>query len=208
VPKFSPQDFSASTCGAYETPDAESAAQNAIVSANETADHTLEYKVLGASAAVLNPFAGAIDGFFLTLMEEGMAGIAGTNPNISEPSAPQQVDHAPSAGDFGLIIAPSGVVPPDSAGVEHQPTWPQFVPTLDEGLATTIDGRTYSLWLGGALATTGTRPGWLPSDDGTAGYQGRWGNRVTSDPFGRRAGMFFPEFWSKFLSALNKALGH
>ena len=208
VPRFSPQDFSASTCGVYETPDAQSAAENAIVSANEAADHTLEYKVLGASAAVLNPFAGAIDGFFLALMEEGMAGIAGTNPDISEPSAPQQVDHAPSAGDFGLIIAPLGVVPPDGAGVEHQPTWPQFLPALDEGLATTIDGRTYSLWLGGVLATTGTRPAWLPSDDGSAGYQGRWGNRVTSDPFGRRAGMFFPEFWSKFLSALNKALGH
>jgi hypothetical protein len=206
VPQFSPQDFSASTCGVYETPDAESAAENAIVAANEAADHTLEYKVLGASAALLNPFGGAVVGFLLALVEEGMAGIAGTNPNIAEPPAPQQSDQPPSPGHFGLIIGPAGVVPPDSADVEHQPAWPQFVPALDEGLATTIDGRTYSLWLGGVLARTATRPAWLPSDDGSAGYQGRWGNRVTSDPFGRRAGMFFPEFWSKFFSGLQKVL--
>jgi hypothetical protein len=56
VPQFSPQDFSASSCGAYETPDAESAAENAIIAANEAADHTLEYKVLGASATLLNSF--------------------------------------------------------------------------------------------------------------------------------------------------------
>jgi hypothetical protein len=205
VPQFSPQDFSASSCGAYETPDAESAAVNAIVASNEAADHTLEYKVLAASATLLNPFGGAIVGFFLTLAEEGMVGIAGTNPSVAESGpAPQQSDHAPSPGDFGLIIGPAGVAPPNGAGVKQQ-VWPQFDPALDEGLATTIDGRTYSLWLGGVLASTVTRPAWLPSDDGSAGYQGRWGNRVTSDPFGRRAGMFFPEFWSKFLSGLQKA---
>jgi hypothetical protein len=206
VPQFSPQDFSASSCGAYETPDAESAAEKAIIAANEAADHTLEYKVLGASATLLNPIGGAIVGFFLTLAEEGMAGIAGTNPSVAESSAaPQQSDHAPSPGDFGLIVGPAGVVPPNGAGVKQQ-VWPQFDPALDEGLATTIDGRTYSLWLGGVLASTSTRPAWLPSDDGLAGYQGRWGNRVTSDPFGRRAGMFFPEFWSKFFAGLAKAL--
>jgi hypothetical protein len=45
VPQFSPQDFSASTCGAYETPDAESATKNAISAANDSADHTLEYNL-------------------------------------------------------------------------------------------------------------------------------------------------------------------
>jgi hypothetical protein len=170
------------------------------------AGNTLEYKVLGASAILLNPIGGAIVGFYLGLAEEGMAGIAGTNPSVADPPpAPPQSDQAPSPGDFGLIIGPAGVTPPNGVGVEQQ-VWPQFDPALDEGLATTIDGRTYSLWLGGMLAVVGTRPAWLPSDDLSSGYQGRWGNRVTSDPFGRRAGMFFPAFWSKFFAGLAKAL--
>jgi hypothetical protein len=207
LPQFSPQDFSASSCGAYETPDAESAAENAISAENEAVDHTLEYKILGATAALLDPLGGAIVGFLLGLPEyDGMAGLAGANPSIADPGpAPQQSDQAPGPGDFGLIIGPAGVTPPNGAGVEQQ-VWPQLDPALDEGLATTVDGITDSLWLGGVLASPGTRPAWIPSDDGLSGYQGRWGNRVTSDPFGRRAGMFFPEFWSKFFSGLAKFL--
>lgn len=43
---------------------------------------------------------------------------------------------------------------------------------------------------------------WWPSDDGTAGFRGRWGQRVTADPLPRRAGVHFPEFWKMFLTAL------
>ena len=35
-----------------------------------------------------------------------------------------------------------------------------------------------------------------------SGYQGRWGPRVESDPFSRRAGMRFPMFWRTFFLAL------
>jgi hypothetical protein len=208
VPRFSPKDFSASTCGAYETADEQSAARNTIVAANDTADHTLEYKVLAASAFLLNPLGGALVGFYMALPEVGgVGGLAGTNPAAAEsPPAPPQQDHPPGPGDVGLIIAPAGITPPNGAGIS-QKLWPQFGPALDEGLATIIDGRVYSLWLGGVLAAaTTSRPAWLPSDDLSTGYQGRWGNRVTSDPFGRRAGMFFPQFWAKFLNGLAKAL--
>ena len=43
---------------------------------------------------------------------------------------------------------------------------------------------------------------WWPSDDGTAGFRGRWGQRVTADPLPRRSGVHFPEFWKMFLTAL------
>ena len=48
---------------------------------------------------------------------------------------------------------------------------------------------------------------WWPSDDGTAGYRGRWGQRVTSDPLPHRAGVRFPEFWKMFLIALEHGFG-
>jgi hypothetical protein len=45
---------------------------------------------------------------------------------------------------------------------------------------------------------------WWPSDDSTSGYRGRWGPPVALDPFNRRAGMRFPEFWRMFFVALAK----
>jgi hypothetical protein len=33
-------------------------------------------------------------------------------------------------------------------------------------------------------------------------------NRVISDPFARRAGMWFPEFWAKFFDGLARMLSH
>lgn len=45
---------------------------------------------------------------------------------------------------------------------------------------------------------------WWPSDDGQSGYRGRWGPRVVNDPFNRRAGRRFPEFWKMFFVRLAK----
>jgi hypothetical protein len=55
------------------------------------------------------------------------------------------------------------------------------------------------------LAQT-VRPAWLPGMDLTSGFRGRWGNRVTRDPFSRRAGARFPDFASMFLSAFAVSL--
>ena len=46
---------------------------------------------------------------------------------------------------------------------------------------------------------------WWPSDDGKSGYRGRWGPLVVDDPFHRRAGMRFPEFWKMFFIGLAKS---
>jgi hypothetical protein len=42
---------------------------------------------------------------------------------------------------------------------------------------------------------------WWPGDSPGSGYRGRWGPRVATDPFGRRAGMRFPNVWSMFFLA-------
>jgi hypothetical protein len=204
--QFSPDDFSAATCGKYETPDAKSADDAARDADHEAVDRTWEYKVIATSAFLLNPLAGAWIGTMLAMAEEGgMAGLAGVRDPDPEP-APAQFDHPPSVGEFGLSIHPSGVAPPDGDRVQ-QVTWPVLDPALDGGLATTIGHRRYSLW----LATTGNfaaRPPWLPSDDLSTGFHARWGNRVVSDPNARRAGMRFPEFWAMFFGGLAKLLSH
>ncbi|HET6891164.1 MAG TPA: hypothetical protein VFH31_08700 [Pyrinomonadaceae bacterium] len=55
--------------------------------------------------------------------------------------------------------------------------WPRFDPNDENKLSTVIEGRDYSLWLGTEGAPF-SRPIWLPSQDGTASFNGRWGNRV------------------------------
>jgi hypothetical protein len=202
--QFSPDDYSAATCGQYETPDAKSADVSATDAQNDAVDRTWEYKVIGASAFLLNPFGGALVGIMLAMAEEGgMTGLAGIRDPEPDP-APAQFDHPPSAGEFGLIIHPSGVAPPDGDGV-RQAAWPVFDPALDAGLATMIDHRRYSLWLA-TTANFTARPPWLPSDDFSKGFNARWGNRVVSDPYARRAGMWFPEFWAMFFGGLAKLL--
>ena len=42
---------------------------------------------------------------------------------------------------------------------------------------------------------------WWPGESPGSGYRGRWGPRVANDPFGRRAGMRFPDFWRMFFLA-------
>ena len=57
----------------------------------------------------------------------------------------------------------------------------------------TIDGRRYDF-----IVDRSTQP-WWPGDFNQGGYMGRWGPRVETDPFGRRAGMRFPGFLAPLL---------
>lgn len=45
---------------------------------------------------------------------------------------------------------------------------------------------------------------WWPGDSPESGYRGRWGPRVANDPFGRRAGMRFPDFYRMFFLSYAK----
>jgi hypothetical protein len=87
----------------------------------------------------------------------------------------------------GKMVRPSGLTVPD-AGPDVQ-DW-----TSAQGVK--IDGRRYDF-----IVDRGTQL-WWPGDFNQGGYRGRWGLRVETDPFGRRAGMRFPEFWRIFFLAL------
>lgn len=100
-----------------------------------------------------------------------------------------------------LISGPDDVTGPPGSGKVVRP----------ENLAVPDGGSDLQNWMSKAGATIGGKPydhlvdrdkqPWWPSDSGLSGYQGRWGPRVESDPFSRRAGMRFPTFWRTFFLA-------
>ena len=98
-------------------------------------------------------------------------------------SAPDDVTGAPGSGK---VVRPENLAVPDGGSDLHD--W-QSKP------GATIGGRPYD-----HIVDRDKQP-WWPSDSGMSGYQGRWGPRVESDPFGRRAGMRFPTFWRTFFLA-------
>ena len=140
---------------------------------------------------------GAVAGLFASVIE----GLAAASDLTIEEGTPA-IDELPK-GQFGRVLRPPGIdspVAPDAPG----PIWPRFNDDPADPLSTFIGGRRFSLVVGTKADPLGqtSRPAWLPSDDRTSGFRGRWGNRVTRDPFSRRAGMIFPDFAAMFVRAL------
>ena len=187
-------DIARSSCGQFETFEDSTAEQNA-----EAAGEAAQSKKNGLFKW-LCLFGGPI-GFFIGLAYSGgvagLADISGSGPA----EAPPQLDHPPDAGIFGFVVQPDGVTLPPSQNAKKV-IWPRF--GVETNMTTNVLARQYSLMLGSALQPF-TRPPWLPSDDHKSGFRGRWGNRVTQDPQGRRAGMEFFEFWELFLLAFRNA---
>ena len=123
-----------------------------------------------------------------------------------DPLPSNQVERPPGPGEIGTMIHPRGVDPPDAPTSGRQ-QWPRLNlqnPDDESRVDTIIENRAYSLWVANA-AEPESRPVWLPSEDPKKpSFRGRWGNRVENDPFNRRVGMRFPEFWAMFINALGK----
>jgi hypothetical protein len=221
LPAFSPTDNSDQSCGEYETVAAAAAASAPAREEREEDERIIIGKFItaavggavgGSFMGPLGALAGAIGGglvggFSANLLEGvTMADIANIQPP-DPPPAPPQIDRPPGPGEIGTVIHPRGIDPPDATASGRQ-QWPRLNPQNpdDEGkLDTIIDGRAYSLWVANAEKPD-SRPVWLPSEDpATPSFRGRWGNRVENDPFNRRVGMKFPEFWFMFINALGKA---
>ncbi|MGF1624970.1 MAG: hypothetical protein ACFCVH_08800 [Alphaproteobacteria bacterium] len=214
VAPYSPADASGSSCGQYELPAAQAAAA-AATAADRAEDETLMLTKLIAASAVgaLHglPMAGFIGGAIggalvavnaILLEMGGMAKVAGLEPPDDLPDA--QVDHPPAAAETGFVVHPAGLDPPEAPSGRLR-EWPRFDPANELKLDTSIDGRAYSLWVA-TPAAPDSRPIWLPSETPTqVSFRGRWGNRVVDDPFTRRAGMKFPEFWAMFFDGLGKS---
>jgi hypothetical protein len=220
LPEFSPTDVSSSSCGEYERLAAAFAAEAAERADREEDDRIMVGKFIAAATAgavggsfmgPLGALGGAIAGGLYAgtvanLLEGSvvMARLAGLQPPA--PVAGTQFDRPPGPGEIGTVIHPHGVDPPD-APVNGRQQWPRLNaqnPDDERKLDTVIDGRSYSLWVANS-GDPDSRPVWLPSEDpNTPSFRGRWGNRVENDPFNRRVGMRFPEFWFIFINALGK----
>jgi hypothetical protein len=218
LPAFSPVDYSNQSCGEYETVAGAAAAAAAAQADRDEDERIILAKILGTAAAaaqgnvflgpggvVAGAVGGAVAGFYAALAEYGMAGLQ----NVQEPHLypPPPLDRPPGPGEIGTVIHPRGVDPPD-APPDLRREWPRLNPqNLDEEKpldTTDAAGRATSLWVASAAAPD-SRPVWLPSDNpATPSFRGRWGNRVVNDPFNRRVGMRFPEFWFMFIEGTGK----
>ena len=151
---------------------------------NPLAAEGLLWAKIAAGNGLLGPLGAAV-GLVWGIVEYAEAnhglGIVGTGPSADNPAP----DVAGNPGT-GLVVQPVGVTVPD-AGSDVQ-NW-----TSAQGLM--IDGRRYDF-----VVDRNTQP-WWPGDSNQSGYLGRWGARVETDPFGRRAGMRFPAFWRIFFVA-------
>jgi hypothetical protein len=127
--------------------------------------------------------------------------------NIVGSKTPDQYDHPPlrdAPGYFGSIIHPAGLDPPKGEDTDVKFTW-QGPLSNEAALETVEGGKTYSMRVDRTNQDATLRQVWWPGIQGFTGYAGRWGTRVARDPYTRRAGMKFPEFWEMFMTAFAKS---
>jgi hypothetical protein len=203
VTPLAEDDYARKSCGSFETLEAKKKHEKKEQEEADDRGRTFWYKVLAWTVVTRNPFAGAIVGLDEAILEAGGASKLAGISDPPDPPVPPQFDHAPNAQQFGFVVHPQGLVPPILGPGAKLVSWPRFAggeTPLDTGLA----NRRYSLLLG-TQAEPFVRPPWVPNDGGTAGFRGRWGNRVADDPATRRAGMTFRAYWEAFLFAIAKA---
>jgi len=148
-------------------------------------------------AGFLNP-VGVIIGLVAGIIEGIPKAFTPFSADPGEPSPPPafdppNADTAPTAAGQGITVRPRDLVIP---GVSDR----LFEWESDQGVQSAA-GRHYDFVVDRANQV------WWPSDDGTKGFRGRWGQRVASDPVPHRAGVKFPEFWKMMLTALEQGFG-
>ncbi len=146
--------------------------------------------ILGPIGALVGLVAGIIEG----IPKVGSPfGADGTPPFVPPPTDPPNPDAAPATAEQGITVRPRGLAIDDVT--DRLFDW-----VSDQGVQSP-SGRRYDFVVDRATQV------WWPSDDGTKGFRGRWGQRVATDPVPHRAGVKFPEFWKMMLTALEQGFG-
>lgn len=146
--------------------------------------------VLGPIGALVGLVAGIIEGIPKATTPFGVDGAPPTTPPGVDPPNP---DAAPTSSGQGITLRPKELAIPGIS--ENLFDWESAQAVSSPA------GRNYDFVVDRAAQV------WWPSDDGTTGFRGRWGQRVTSDPVPHRAGVKFPEFWKMMLTALEQGFG-
>jgi hypothetical protein len=171
-------------CGGFEGIPPPTAPPETHLADNPLAAQGLFWAKVAAGSSLLGALgaaAGAIWGIVEYAEANHGLNVVGTGSPADNPAP----DVAGSAGS-GKTVQPAGVTVPDAGG---------DVQNWTSARNLTIDGRRYDF-----IVDRSTQP-WWPGDFNQGGYMGRWGPRVETDPFGRRAGMRFPAFWRLFFLA-------
>jgi hypothetical protein len=179
-------------CGQFDGPDALNQYLTSQPPSPEEGSPVAAWgKILGAGFLLGIGPPGLIAGAVLTALE-GLPLFPESETPEDELLAPleaPQPDRGPEPGSNNRVVVPKNVPIDDLNNVRVEWIADEDVP---------IDGRQYNFIVDRQAQV------WWPSDDGTSGYRGRWGPPVALDPFNRRAGMRFPEFWRMFFVALAK----
>lgn len=180
-------------CGEFDSPDALQEFRDSLPANDDIKSPAAGWaKIIGGLS--LGGFPGLVAGAVLTAVEglplgSGFSGVAtGSGP---EPKKPTDIGFEPTEFNH-TIIEPKGLN-------LTQADFPNgsFLP-WNNNQNTEVDGRHYD------FIVDRTKQVWWPSDDRKSGYRGRWGPLVVNDPFRRRSGMRFPDFWKMFFLAIAK----
>ena len=113
-----------------------------------------------------------------------------------------------SSGSFGVGPSDSDIPKPDSAPIrpgDGKTLKPRELSVPDAGADVQDWKSQRTLAFGGrgydCVVNRETQL-WWPNDDGKRGFWGRWGQHVTKDVLGRRAGPHFPDYVAMVLTAL------
>ena len=173
-------------CGKFDTPSAippPPPPPGGLTSGEEATLITITKTVIGGILHAL--FLGYVAGLIEAIIHTSGPFSADPGPPHGDTPNPDATPPTPGAGT---------TVRPKDLGIDGVTTgfenW-----TSAQGVQS-ADGRHYDFVVDRSVQV------WWPSDDGTAGFRGRWGQRVTADPLPRRSGVHFPEFWKMFLTAL------
>jgi hypothetical protein len=174
-------------CGLFETPQPAPPPPDkgsGIYTGHPAADLGLFWVKIIAGSAVGGAL-GAAAGLVWAIAEAASSdyglNVVGTAPYQPTPDATGQPGNA-------RVVKPKGLAVPDAGANPEE--WQST-----QGLA--LDDRRYD------FLVDRERQKWWPSEFEMGGaFDGRWGPRVDTDPFGRRAGMRFPPFWRMFFLAV------
>jgi hypothetical protein len=164
-------------------------------------DEPIEPDREAALSKVLGGFAIAqAAGFLAGLVAAGLEGNLGWGIGITGGGPPSPDTPAPditaSPGALGVIVCPPGL---ETAVSTREPSGAVQPWTSDAKVE--IEGRYYTFIVDRESQLWWTRD-WWPYEAANPGFQGRWGPQVVDDPYARRSGMHFPDFWRLFLVGL------
>ncbi|MFZ1985351.1 MAG: hypothetical protein WAU91_13115 [Desulfatitalea sp.] len=180
-------------CGRFDSPDALSEYRDSLPAKDEEGSPAAAWgKIVGG--LFLGALPGLVAGAVLTALEglplgTGFTGVATGSAPPEKPAA--DVGPEPTAFDH-LILQPKDL----NLSQDDFPNASILHWNNDQNIE--IKGRHYDF-----IVDRSTQI-WWPSDDGKSGYRGRWGPLVANDPYRRRSGMRFAEFWKMFFVALAK----